>query len=929
MKLPTLLFLIVLVFGPVFSQGKKASEELQRTALQSSPAGIQDRAGGLHNKSNIGSFFENRGKLYARTRAQGPSGEYPIGSGREYIYRINPMVGIPANVIQGRYTQNEEWEAAYGYHNRDSAKVAFSDKPFTWPPTGWPVKDDQGNPRFVSDQDSYCVYNDSNNTRHILGIEVRQTGYAFGLKLVKDMIFFIYEVINTSSTRYDSLYFGMYIDLDVGNAPGGVAEYSDDRLGINRALRLVYFYDADNFSSEWPGGPPGYFGYAFLKTPSVNGLEVGWTDFHYNLYDDDLDRDSVQYGIMSSSVSLMNSSLGPRYFHLGSNAPNPHFDDTATVPLTGLDLVAMMASGPYTLPPGDTLRFVTAMVAGANLQAITENTQRAYDLMASGFTSPRPPEPAPRIRVVAGDGKVFISWDDQAERSRDQLTGRYDFEGYRLYKSIDLGQHWDQIDRNAQPTIGPDPVPLAQFDKINGIGDDVGLQYSYVDSNVINGWEYWYSITAYDAGDSLVPSLENPRGNDAEAPNLGIAIPRTRAAGRMPVTASSVTQSGTGNANVVVAVEPNDVPDAADRTYTISFAPMVTIENGNLRTLTSVNVGMHEPTTAHTFSLRFLSPTTYRLRDLTTGSVLVANGAYTSGSPITFSGLTLTLTDTSSFPDQRPEAGDSLLIHPGIRVVAGGNEVMSLRPLLYSTRLSTINNVVLTVVPIGPIQRIQQIQGTNPLTVRATITDARLVPDGPFRLHVLAAFGDSVRTYLRVELRNAADSLISWRDSLRSGDVITGIGFTLQVTFDATHVPTAGTIVEIQTVQQRLVTYNDSFTFTTYGARIDNAAAARELDNVKVVPNPYIISSLYEREFGALRREPIRQLKFNNLPPKCTIYIFTIAGDKVQTLHHDSDNGTETWDMRGAGGREIAPGIYLYLVTTDAAEKLGRFAVIK
>jgi hypothetical protein len=33
--------------------------------------------------------------------------------------------------------------------------------------------------------------------------------------------------------------------------------------------------------------------------------------------------------------------------------------------------------------------------------------------------------------------------------------------------------------------------------------------------------------------------------------------------------------------------------------------------------------------------------------------------------------------------------------------------------------------------------------------------------------------------------------------------------------------------------------------------------------------------------------------------------------------------------MRGAGGREIAPGIYIYLVKTDIAEKIGRFAVIK
>ena len=96
-----------------------------------------------------------------------------------------------------------------------------------------------------------------------------------------------------------------------------------------------------------------------------------------------------------------------------------------------------------------------------------------------------------------------------------------------------------------------------------------------------------------------------------------------------------------------------------------------------------------------------------------------------------------------------------------------------------------------------------------------------------------------------------------------------------------------------------------------------------------MVPNPYIVSSLFEEEFGVSRREPIRQLKFNNLPPRCTITIFTMDGDRIKTIHHESDNGTETWDMRGDGGREIASGVYIYLVQTDAGERIDRFAVIK
>jgi hypothetical protein len=133
----------------------------------------------------------------------------------------------------------------------------------------------------------------------------------------------------------------------------------------------------------------------------------------------------------------------------------------------------------------------------------------------------------------------------------------------------------------------------------------------------------------------------------------------------------------------------------------------------------------------------------------------------------------------------------------------------------------------------------------------------------------------------------------------------------------------------MDTLQGNRVTYNDSFVFATTVAGAMQTITDADLEKVKVVPNPYIVSSQYEPEFGVLRREPIRALKFNNLPPSCTIYIFNVAGDKIQTIDHNGNGGTETWNMRAAGGREIAPGIYLYLVKTETAQKLGRFAVIK
>jgi hypothetical protein len=96
-----------------------------------------------------------------------------------------------------------------------------------------------------------------------------------------------------------------------------------------------------------------------------------------------------------------------------------------------------------------------------------------------------------------------------------------------------------------------------------------------------------------------------------------------------------------------------------------------------------------------------------------------------------------------------------------------------------------------------------------------------------------------------------------------------------------------------------------------------------------VVPNPYIVSSLYEFEYGELRREPLRQIQFTNLPAQCTISIFTVDANLVKTIHHDSNTGSATWDLKAEGGREVASGTYMYLVRSIGGDYMNRFAIIK
>jgi hypothetical protein len=814
----TVCILACLFLSPVLAQKGPRSGSPVRLAKTT---GMLSRGAGFHNRSRLGSAFENRGKLYPHEEAFGPTFEWPISSQHEYVYRANPYVGIRGSMIQGRFTNDEEWEAAAGYNNIDSAKVAMSDKPYTWPATGWPVKGPDGKPIIISSQDSYCVYNDSTNRNGVLGIQVNQTGYCFGGKDIRDMVIYCFDIVNKSQRSFDSLYFGMYLDADIGGSESAV-DYANDRLVFDKSLQRVVYYD-DGTSVQW-GGPSGRFGFIMLHTPSVNGVERGITDLHYMRYDDDIDIDSIQFGVYSSSPSLYASRLGPTYFHPGANAPNIHYDDPATIGPAGLDLVSSIGSGPYQIAPGDTLHFVTAFVAALDVAGMDAITKNAWNLYHLNFATPKPPS-SPVMTLVSGDGRATIAWDNAAETSRDPLTQLANFQGYKLYKSVDFGLHWDQMDRNLNPSVGVDPVPLATFDK------STGIQNSYVDSTLTNGKTYWYSVTAY-ATTSDGTILESPIGNSSEEKNIGVAQPESRAVGRTGAQVSNVTHSGT--ANVTLQASQLDLPNAGGKTYSIGFAPMFNIAKGNLQSLISLTRVEGVKTDPGTYALVFKTPSTYSITSLTTGKVIRASGPYTSGNPILLggTGLRLTITDTASSDDAKPQAGDSILVYPGVMASSAGTTALSLRQFWYGSHYATTDGLVFAVV------------------------------------------------------RN--------NDSTSS-----------------------------------LISYADSFSVSTVPVQMRTAISNSDLNDIKVVPNPYLVGSVYEREYGILRREPIRQLKFNHLPAHCTITIFTMAGDKIKVIQHDGTTGTETWDMRTDGNRVIAAGMYMFLVKTDTAEKLGRFAVIK
>jgi len=98
------------------------------------------------------------------------------------------------------------------------------------------------------------------------------------------------------------------------------------------------------------------------------------------------------------------------------------------------------------------------------------------------------------------------------------------------------------------------------------------------------------------------------------------------------------------------------------------------------------------------------------------------------------------------------------------------------------------------------------------------------------------------------------------------------------------------------------------------------------LDQIKVVPNPYIIAEIWETSLTD------HLIQFTNMPSEATINIFNSSGDLVRTIDHSSTNNTApsiaSWDLKNKYNQLVAAGVYFYYITSDIGIKTGKFFII-
>ncbi len=421
--------------------------------------------------------------------ANRPTGFWPIGSGRNYVYGAGIWVGaINRNVSPADTQVSHGYEPAYGNSNfmgtppdgdetknlDPTARVYSSTNPRD---VGvWPVTDSTGKPVIKSLQDSWTKFNDVDLTHmgvgeRPIGVEVTRTTFMWPYAGYKDIVFFLFWVKNVTGTRMGNprtltdMYVGNCTDCDIGAESAATGNDIDtlenssywkhppgraDSVLQTRNLAMQYQILQE---AGWSIAPPYYLGFRFFQSPINNtGNTIHVTSvpgIGYDQYDRDI---------------LPDSTLGMTAFQTFINGTDPSRPAERYLELTGrywrtptiynalmkdhfgpTDKRFIQASGPFNLAPGDSVPFVVGLIGGLTDIDVIQNSDKAQVIFDANFIAPYPPV-SPNLSAIPGDHKVSLFWDNKPEYTKDGYYAyldsaakrryrAYDLEGYRVYKA--------------------------------------------------------------------------------------------------------------------------------------------------------------------------------------------------------------------------------------------------------------------------------------------------------------------------------------------------------------------------------------------------------------------------------------------------------------------------------------------------------------
>ena len=497
---------------------------------------------------------------------------------------------------------------------------------------------------------------------------------------------------------------------------------------------------------------------------------------------------------------------------------------------------------------------------------------------------------------------------------KDPATGEpYPDGTYRSGAQIYFGGLYVQIsDGPSGPPVAGDIFRVVSTPS-QALGEDAGLKNFYTDAGLTNGLEYTYAVTSYDTGN---PKTGLIAMESSQIETMVHVVPRAQPAGYREPTAD-IEQHGQGSVTLEpMLLAPNKVTGhqykivwyGAQQTGPAAYItgsgyqpPAYEIVN----TTTNTTVVERQPfdwyDPIHQEAVEVLSP-------MFDGIVLKITGVDVSyGAPTENPIVDVKLTEGSvtgwEVNIQSPGVGENTW--PNIFWVT------YYRPHTYSITFVDDTHVKVVDEDAGEEIQFNDQRADGYAILTGTGWRDEYVPaetPGFFRIFIRGGY-----VYIKDP----------------NGEISAGDVFTVEM--GGVSAPRDG----------------DEFLLMTKGETLDAANIEADLGKIRVVPNPYFVTN------RAVLSEGTDKIFFTHLPPHCTIRIYTLAGELVRTIEHESaapyhpdvapddrslqgdKGGTASFELLNRYNQALASGVYIYHVEardeskTVVGNKVGRFAIIR
>jgi len=520
--------------------------------------------------SNLGISYTNVGTIgnpNIRTVPSGvPSMEYPKDSGTEHLFEAGIWLGA---LVDGQVRVSSSAVTNSAGYQTGAAGFEFTNAGQLFNVRSSLEESSDFSPVAISHEDLISQFTDKNTAvgnvpiaghDNPLFADIQMESYNWNFGFTEALSIIKYEVTNNGAAEWNDLYFSLYSDMVVRNVnttlETGGAFFNKGGMGWLDDEYALYVFDrgsTDEKQNTYAANVilgSEYRGIEFHPRRAEEIIEAGFDapsvspDFwlfntgagEFSRPNDDLERYtrmSTEWPLDSNRERLRNDGYpdpvnGPNgnFIQLNTIGPFPNVAVGEKVIFYIAYVTALMPENYRDLVPANEADVddFDNVESRANL---VENIGWAYRLFdgqensdgsRERFLVPEPPK-TPNMRVELTGNSVNVFWDKNAEDSIDPVTEIQDFAGYKLYRT-ELGddlngsisssakvlREWDIQGDEIGFETGLSEIELSE-PKIFP-DSDIEYNYKFEIKGMLSGWQYLFSVSAFDQGDDRTPPLE-------------------------------------------------------------------------------------------------------------------------------------------------------------------------------------------------------------------------------------------------------------------------------------------------------------------------------------------------------------------------------------------------------------------------------------